>query len=352
MKSARWSFCTALSLCLLLLACIVARAQSEDRTFPLLRVLTTDAPSKAFERLSFSSDGTLLATLVGANPDGDSEGEEQSVVVWKTADGKALCTIRPPGGQASGVAFRPGGPTLIIVSMDAVRYYDGRTGALRKVRSGAFGKVPPRFSRNGAVLACASSDEKTVLLMDVLTGRPPARLAGRGGTLTALAFDEDSTRLFSAYRHEVKGNSGYGTGELLCWKVKTRKLLSSARTDAEIMGLGFASGLKLLVAGGVGGITLWDAERCIRKREIGGGVIVALSAARGGRYVAAVPVMEPYAEVFDLKEGTLAGRTRRFHGHGGDVAFSPDGKVLAAALGSDVALYDVTRSIPPGPDDY
>jgi hypothetical protein len=76
-----------------------------------------------------------------------------------------------------------------------------------------------------------------------------------------------------------------------------------------------------------------------------GGTFSALAISGDGNYAAVIPIMEPYAVVYNLQTGREAGQTGRYGGHGTSVAFR--GKtVFAAAFGETAYLFDLARKLP------
>jgi hypothetical protein len=157
------------------------------------------------------------------------------------------------------------------------------------------------FSADGKTLATGSND-KTVRLWDVETGKEKAKLAGHEDEVYCLAFGPDDKTLITAGKDMT----------VRTWDLKTVKETQKLKIDSPVWGLAVTRDGKRIVAGGKdGGVTMFDAEsgKALHKLD-------------------ATP------------------RSRVFH-----VAVSPDGKTLAVLVnlrdetdkdtGSELRFYDL-----------
>jgi WD40 repeat protein len=156
-----------------------ARVWDPD-TGAVLRVLDRHAPrNKAVLCLAFSPDGELLAA-------GDWEG---AVTVWRTRTGEAVQTFRPPGG-AAGVAFGPGGRTLLACSDKGSVVWDLSDG--RAVRSlGVRSDTGVVWAAGGSRLITAGNSFAPPCIWDVETGQELLPLRGLEGRSVAVALSAD-----------------------------------------------------------------------------------------------------------------------------------------------------------------
>jgi WD40 repeat protein len=212
-----------------------------------------------------------------------------AVYVWRTSDGERLRTIDGPGGRVTAIALHP----------------------------------------NGKTLACAS-DEGTLALFDLRTGKEVRRLAeGRRGGFGALAYSPDGKRLASGSRDLVQLWGADGK-EVRRWEEPTGRVhaLSFSRDGARLA-FGGPGGPE-----GVGGVV--DAESgAVLSTTEAGQVVLSLdgeTAALADRAAAAV--------LRDAKTGErlTAFPSARPAGPG-PRAFSPDGRTLVTSDGLWISTF-------------
>jgi WD40 repeat protein len=284
---------------------------------------------------ALSPDGKTLAA-------GTDKGE---VLLWALATGERLPfrathpnpKPAPQPGVVVGpaphapwirhVAFAPDGKTLASCAHgDVVRAWDVQTGKEvwhldpQATRDGLFA-----FSPDGKLLAVETprppggprNGQAGITLWEVASQRPALALEGLGGAYH-LAFSPDG-RYFAA-----------GVGDCRVWDVRTGKLRFRATMGSSISELAFSQDGKLLACAGCG-LSLWDVEA---GRELPAGpghtgVITGVAISRDGKTVATAGA-EGAVRVWDAATGrqrwVLTGHASGLTG----VALSPDGTALAA----------------------
>src|SRR5262249_25909125 len=180
--------------------------------------------------LAFSADGALLAC-------GEGHGATR---LWEARTGRLLRTCKAAGSQATTAASDPGqrlfpslalspdGGTLITNAGgvgsffdEPVRFWDTRTGALRKeFADKQHGAHPVALSPDGSILAAGG---KTIKLWDVRTGKLLRELFGHLKITQAITFSADGRLL-------VSGGS-YGTTNV--WEAATGRHRVTLFTFAE-----------------------------------------------------------------------------------------------------------------------
>jgi WD40 repeat protein len=230
--------------------------------------------------LAFSPDGTLLATS------GSSDG---LLFLWDAVTGHKVHDLAGHSRKWPLVAFSPDGATLAAGGEDGtVNVWNVRTG--RREEPLRWNDGPVRsvaFSPDGRLLA--SGDDRTVQVIDPKAGR---RLHTFGGEtlFTNLAFSPDGKTLAAT--------GGALNARLRLWDVETgeEQPARTGHTDH----------------------------------------ILSLSLHPGGR-LAATASWDGTVRLWDTRPGRTAGMTidfTRFGGQAHGVAFSPEGRYLAAAQGN------------------
>jgi WD40 repeat protein len=284
------------------------------------RLLTSLHGQGQVSCLAFSPDDRTLMSA-GGGPD-RNEGE---VRLWLFREVKHGCALEGHAGPVGCAAYSPDGKTLATGGDDkTIRLWDVDTGRQRATLNGfANPSLRMRFSPDGKILAVACRSEKVVTLW-TLAGK--TTLAGHTLEVTDLAFAPEGRRLVTAAGAEK-------CGEVKLWDLDTcREIAALPRQPQAVRSVAFApSGRTLAVASGKDA-TLWDpATSAELKRLQFPSRVCQVAYAPGGASLAVgleTGTVTLHHAVTGEGLATLEGQTGALC----SLAFSPDGKMLVAAV--------------------
>jgi WD40 repeat protein/Flp pilus assembly protein TadD len=294
--------------------------------------------------VAFSPDGRFLAT----------GGESLSLVLWDVATGRRLRSFDGYSHLfgSQNVSFSPDGQRVAAPGKDkTVKLWAMDTGEVVATLRGHTGWVSAvRFSTDGRRLATGSWD-RTIRIWDVASGQELLRLRGYNGGgnegVSGVAFSPDGWRLASISR----------SGTVKLWDANTtHESYSLQGHTGPLTCVAFSPDGKVLASGSQDqSVKVWDASTGCIVQSLGPqpAWVTALAFSPDSTRLA-VGGDKHFVKVWDLAKGrevaTLTGRKveARLPGTIPDringVAFSPDGKRLAAASGdSAVHVWELSN---------
>jgi RNA polymerase sigma factor (sigma-70 family) len=289
--------------------------------------------TETIQTLAFSADSRLLA----------SGGEDRSIRLWDPATGKELRRLPEQAAPVVAVAFAPSGAGLASLGGDGVlRLWDCASGKELQHWTVAAGSIQCfAFSPDGQSLASGESGG-LVRLWEVRTGRELRRWQACSRKVSAVAFSPSGAMLATA---------GFWEHAIRHWDVATGKEIDPLPGHTACVDwLRFAKGGKALLSGGFDGKVMeWDPRTGQQRTQIVSGPLSAEEASDGSAITSALSASRQLLarankftgdhtiRLWDMASG------KQVHKLGGHIEpivwfrFSPDDRLLASAA------YDGTR---------
>ncbi len=293
------------------------------------RLLTGQYTAKGIEALAFSTDGGAVIVE-----------EENGLVFWEIdtqqkafyLNGRSFLHHQP---------LEPGSLRFLLKEQGKITLVDfaksQAIGQLKATAPRASGEIARTALDPAEKRLALGYDDGTVVLWDVVADRPAGEsLSGLIGSLSHLAFSPDGTALAASSE----------AGRFVLWDVATRGYRGELQTGPNrLWGLAFSPDGQALALADSSSIALLDAATLKPLHEpladpvFGGGLGLAFSP-DGKQLAAIVFTDEIEVVVWDLATREAI-RQFRPSGAVGTMAFSPDGTLLALGTGSVAELWDV-----------
>jgi WD40 repeat protein len=306
----------------------ILASASNDRTIKLWNASTGKETATLrghkdhVNAVTFSADGKTIAS---ASADG-------TVKLWEVATGRERTTFPGHGGSRHALAFGMDGKSLLVASIDqentVVHAWDVDAGKLKKQWSAK--RVQAAVFNPGATLLATTAkqvkplEDRTVTVWDAATGKEKAALVidALDRWHVGLAFSRDGNTLAAAYAGEIKR-----------WDLATTKEKPFFQGHRNgVVSLAFSPDGKTLASGERGVIRLWDIARGTVKAAFvhEDSYVDSLAFSPDGKFLfSGGGIVGKDVRQWDVETGEVKATfqwkwVRRF-------ALSPDGKTLALA---------------------
>ena len=292
----------------------------------------------------FAPDGRTFAT---GGSGGHTSPPSEVIVVRRARTGHAIARTRPILGGRLGGYTQDGRFLLVAAGNGRSSLYNART--LRLARAFDVGGVPAVSAASDE--AAFGQTDGSVVLLELHTGRTTVLSGRASGRINAVTFSRDGRTLASADED----------GTVSVWNVPTRALRETLKGhSAPAQEAVFSpDGRTLYTAGYDGSVIVWDLGGARRLGETFRYIPQANSAATGSAVdpngsIYAVSPRPDRVRLWNTVTRTPTGPALRGPlGYVTDIAFSPDGKLIAAtglrgAVIWDTATRKTIRVLPVG----
>jgi WD40 repeat protein len=316
----------------------------------------------ATEAIVFSPDGKSFATMAT---------DDARVNFWKTGDFSQYWGESFPEGPVQYLAYSPDGKKMATLHKTGVALREPDKGALVKFIEGSAYSVV--FSPDSSLLAVARA--KDVAILKSTSGEVSRSLELRA---YSLAFSQDSKSLASAASIEKESVSdsttriwniasgeaeasfrGYGivrlspdgkrlvsyvpgSEELGLWDTTSSSLIAKLPNSAgRLLGSFFSSDGKRFFAATKGGVKAWDGVTGAYQEDVsvrGNNLILELIDSLDGSTIASLDG-DGHIRFWETASGRLLSTVE--DKEASHIAYSPDGKFLAASVKEGISIYDI-----------
>jgi WD40 repeat protein len=275
---------------------------------------------KPISAVAFSNDGKILAVAA----------EDKTISLWETASGKQLGKLIGHTDRIPALAFHPGGEFLVSAGWDATaRVWDMRTQEPVILLNSHNSQVTAlAFSADGCLLASADSG-LTVHVWDFAAKKTLRQLKGPQGEIRCLAFSADGNKLASS-----------GDRMIHLWGPQTGQVLagSGPRPVAHTSLAVSPNGKYLASNGGGAASRLWDVATGQPVFSLDDpGVVHEVAFSPDGTVLAGAA--ENHVRLWSTVTGKVVRDLDGFDESATTLAFSPDASQLATASSTGLTVW-------------
>ena len=265
-------------------------------------------------------------------------------VLWNATTGAVQQTFRGHESRLMDIGLSDDGRWVVTASIEGrLILWDAETGQ----QAQTYQAEPRRSARvaiapDGGMVATGGTPGE-IIFWDRATGKRLQTLAGHPGSMHALAFTGDSTKLLVCPE---------GGNEAALWDIASGTSLQTFRTDDVSAGdvAVSADGSRVILGTSFAPAILFDARTGETLQQFGGRTaeILAQNLSSGGRWIVTRPLRGHTLFVRDAlsgeKSAVLEGHRHSPH----EAVFFADGRRLLSGAGAETIVWDVPAGQPLG----
>jgi WD40 repeat protein/serine/threonine protein kinase len=267
--------------------------------------------------VAFRADSALVA----------SGGDDQIIRLWDPTTGKDVGTLKGHDGLIRSLAFCGEGSVLVSASYDrTARLWDTSSRQQLRVFKHLDAVQSVACSPDGKRIVTGGHDS-SIRIWNAENGDEIAFLSGHIDAVNALAFDPSGERFASASSDRT----------IKLWNLSPPREIRTIRAHAdEVWGVCFnESGDRLVSASSDRTVKILDAIRSHDFTLLGGHIwsVCKLAVSPDGNWL--VSAGTDAVEIWDISTGQIAKRLDFSNWQNHELAYSPDGKLMAIAFERD-----------------
>jgi WD40 repeat protein/serine/threonine protein kinase len=283
--------------------------------------------AQAGEPLEILSGHTLAIKQVAVDPTGAivaSTSWDNTLRIWDGESGAPLRTIEEDMENSLALAFAPNGEGLAVSTVSALRVWNVDTGIQEAARLGHVGTIQAiAYSPDGSRIATAAAD-RTVKLWDAVPRDEPPTLMGHEAPINSVAVSPDGRQIVSADRDGAIRLSNIGD-------YSDSRVLGSHVTRCN--SVSFSPNGDFVLSGGFDrAVRLWrvsDDAEVDEPIELDSAVF-AVECSPSCEQVA-VALGSGNVQIIQLDDRRVLWSQKAHEGAALDVSFSPDGQTIATS---------------------
>ena len=272
--------------------------------------------------VDFSPDSQTLASAAGAFGIDDTK-----IRLWRVSNGSLLRTLTGHTAEIWGVAFSNDGQRLASTGDTTVRLWQFSNGALLKTATNGLATYAIVWSPDGTDLLTGDLTVRRGTDLTIL-----GSIAAESGSVPTVAFTPDGQTFLEGSNDR---NAGF-------WRVSDSAFLRDAHARRGVNAIAVSPDGQLLAVSSTTFIQLFRTSDGVQTLQVAGVGQLAFSRDSQTFAVSGGTGYNKTVNLFRVSDGTAL---FSLAGGGSDVAFSPDGQVVAAAGRTGLSMWRLSDGV-------